>query len=500
MILENLILSLPNEIITIANSNNDRFGASYLVGGAVRDYLDGKSTHDFDFVVERNAAAFARAVADHMDGVFYYLDHERDIARVLIGNGPTQRKFDFARQVGNTLEDDLSQRDFTVNAMALPLKTPFTLIDPLHGKADLKHRFLKVCLPNSMDNEPVRVLRAVRFVTQNLFSLLPETDQAIRNAASKVLSTSPERVRDEIFNILAGERTVEAIRLMDALGILKTVFPELVALKNLNPEMPSRTDTFGHTLFVLDFLERVFESENSNRKDKHANQDLIDQVRSLIYSFQFNWAALLDSQLCYSRSLISLLKFAVLYHDTGKARITPTRLGTVLRFPGHEEASVNQTIIRAQALALSNREIIWLRKLIASHMLPRTLEPNQTNNLSLQLYRIFQSAGPTAPLLACFYTADVFGAYGSALLDSRWKSALECSRLILDAWFNDHERYFNINPFLDGTQIQHLLNIPPTATVGKLRAGLMEAQVAGEVNNVSEAETFLRKLAQIVGN
>jgi poly(A) polymerase len=134
----------------------------YLVGGAVRDLLAGRRTHDLDFAVSGDVRPLARQAADLLNGAFYMLDEERNTARVIFQEDDQRSRMDFAALRSNNLHSDLEGRDFTINAMALDLANPETLLDPLHGAQDLLHKILRICNPHSIEDDPVRILRAVR--------------------------------------------------------------------------------------------------------------------------------------------------------------------------------------------------------------------------------------------------------------------------------------------------------------------------------------------------
>ena len=171
----------------------------------MRDALLGRPVHDLDFAVERNARAAARRVADSLKVAYYPLDVERDTGRVVaIQPDGSRQVMDFALLQGADIYSDLSARDFTINAMALDLRHPDQLIDPLGGAADLRSRQLRLCSATALEDDPVRILRGIRLASSLNYRLLPETLQRLRLALPGLPRVSPERVRDELFRILEG--------------------------------------------------------------------------------------------------------------------------------------------------------------------------------------------------------------------------------------------------------------------------------------------------------
>ena len=158
----------------------------YLVGGAVRDLLLGTPAHDLDFVLAKDSVRLAKAVKKHFRGVWYTLDDEHQTARVILEQGSEEeRVLDFTSFIGATIEEDLSQRDFTINAIAIDLDNIGELIDPLDGRKDLFEKQLRLGNPNSMNSDPLRVLRGVRMVRTH--ELEPETIASMRVATKDLV-------------------------------------------------------------------------------------------------------------------------------------------------------------------------------------------------------------------------------------------------------------------------------------------------------------------------
>ncbi|MBH8571958.1 CCA tRNA nucleotidyltransferase [Nostocaceae cyanobacterium CENA369] len=173
---------------------------AYMVGGAVRDALLGRTREylDLDFVIPSDAVKVARAIARHYQAGFVLLDPERKIARVVFPHATA----DFAQQEGNNLETDLHRRDFTVNAIAYNPHTQ-EIIDPLQGYADLEQRLLRMVSLTNLKDDPLRLMRAYRQAAQLGFTIEPATQSAIRSLASHITHVAAERVRVEIGYLLA---------------------------------------------------------------------------------------------------------------------------------------------------------------------------------------------------------------------------------------------------------------------------------------------------------
>ena len=190
----------------------------YLVGGSVRDALLGRDTMDLDFAVEGSAMALARALSDRVGGALVPLDPERDVARVVVGRGERAEHWDLAGLRAPTLEEDLRARDLTINAIALALWPPHSLVDPTGGRVDLGRGLLRAASGGAFRDDPVRVVRLARFRGELRLPVQPATRRLAIEAAPGLAGASAERLRDELFAILRLDRSASALGYLHRLG------------------------------------------------------------------------------------------------------------------------------------------------------------------------------------------------------------------------------------------------------------------------------------------
>ncbi len=158
----------------------------YLVGGAVRDALLNRETHDLDFVLKRDALKVGREVSNALGAAYFPLDEERETARLILTRPDGSRMWiDFSIFRGIDLDSDLGARDFTINAMAIDIRNPQALLDPLGGASDLRLKVLRACSPTSMSDDPVRILRAIRQAAAFGLKIHPGTLRWMRSAVEK---------------------------------------------------------------------------------------------------------------------------------------------------------------------------------------------------------------------------------------------------------------------------------------------------------------------------
>jgi len=172
----------------------------HLVGGAVRDFVLGRPVNDFDFVVPAQSLELAKKVRQQLHAVGFTLDDERQTGRVILNQSkPNEIILDFVIYTGGSLLEDVKNRDFTINTLLLDLLQPEEVIDLLGGLPDLDAKVLKAASPQSMQLDPLRVLRGIRFKRTFSLEIEPQTESLMRAAAEGLAQISGERIRDELF-------------------------------------------------------------------------------------------------------------------------------------------------------------------------------------------------------------------------------------------------------------------------------------------------------------
>ncbi len=356
-------------------------GNVFLVGGAVRDVILGVKCRDYDFVLDGKSRQIARRVADLLGGDFYPLDEERQVMRVLwYPDAKDTLTLDFSPFQGGTLEADLKNRDFTINAMAVDPANPDHVLDPLGGVADLKNNILKRCRENSILDDPIRAVRAARIAVQLGLSIESQTVGEIREAAGRLGSISAERIRDELFRLMAGRHVSSAFRLLDNLGLLGELFPEIACLKGVEQSRPHTMDVYEHTLACVSRLEELINYFNP-AAESDSLQDLTSaQAFSVLGPYRSAYREHLQERITDDRIRRAILCFAALYHDAGKAVSTRRGADGVLHSYGHETTGARIAMKRSRLLACSNRESEIVERIVKNHMRPNLLRKTTRGN------------------------------------------------------------------------------------------------------------------------
>ena len=466
---------------------------AYLVGGAVRDLLLGRVSHDLDFVVPKDAIAASRRVANALGGGFFTLDPERKTGRVVLTTEANDRYFlDFATFRGPDLESDLRNRDFTINAIAVDIHQLQALIDPLGGARDLHARQLRPCSATSFEDDPLRILRCVRQAVEFELRLLPETRHLLRAALTGLSRISPERVRDELFRILETRKPAVALRALDMLGALVYVLPELDTLKGVAQSPPHTDDVWTHTLNTAQKLADLMDVLQPEHDAKAAANWAMGLVSLRIGRYRQQFNTHLSAAPSPGRSLRALLLLAALYHDVGKPATQKVEEDGRIRFIEHDRLSAQIAHQRGVRLHLSNLEIERLTTIVRQHMRPLLLAQSGETPSRRSIYRFFHHTGSAGVDICLLALADSLATYGAGLPQDVWVHQLEVTRTLLEAWWEQADEKIAPPALLNGHDLMEVFSLPPGPEIGRLLEKIREAQASGEIKERSEALEYAR--------
>lgn len=317
----------------------------FIVGGAVRDSLIGKCFNDLDLVVERNPEGIAKKLAKDLGFAFVELSREFGIYRV--ANPWTV--IDISLQRGGSIEEDLKLRDFTINAMAIPVRSLFEdrayFIDPFLGYVDLKEKRVRAIAEENIVADPLRTLRGYRFFAQGYGLLERKTRKWFAKHAKSLILSAPERILYELELILFTDRAYEAFVLMDEDGVLEVIFPEINPCRNVPQPEYHHLDVWGHMLESLKWAEAIL-------KDPEAYLG-----RSL------------PKDLKEDKDFIISVKLASLFHDLGKG-YTFKQTEERIVFYGHEKVSSDLVVKIVERLRFKRNLGERIALLVKSHMRP----------------------------------------------------------------------------------------------------------------------------------
>ena len=467
----------------------------YLVGGAVRDMLLQRQSPDLDFALPADSLPIARRVANSLKADYVTLDEKREVGRVIVVDEKSRRTFlDFIKfQGGADIESDLRARDFTINSLAYDLQTG-SILDPLDGARDLRARIIRACSATSFDDDPVRILRAVRMAAALNFHIDPQTRKWMKAAAASLDRTSPERLRDELFKMLEGPQPDACLRALDILGVLPHLLPELIELKNVAQPPPHVQDVWLHTLAVLRWLEQILSALRVGY-DPGLTNDLLTGLLSLqLGRFREHLAAHFSEALNPDRSLRGLLFFTALYHDVAKPQTSSLDETGRLRFLGHDEQGARIAAERAGAFHLSNDEIERVQVIIRNHMRFHNhvsrLQGEGRPPSRRAIYRFFRDTGKAGVELVLLGLADTRGTHSHTLTQETWSAALSVARIFLENYWEKPEETVSPPKLLDGHELMAELHLEPGVLIGELLEAVREAQATGKIESREQALDF----------
>jgi putative nucleotidyltransferase with HDIG domain len=472
--------------------------AIHLVGGAIRDALLGKPVHDMDFVLSASALNAARSVANAVGGDFFVLDEDRETGRVIISEpGQPGLHLDFSIQRGDDLASDLQARDFTINAIAIALDKPGVLIDPMKGAADLLNKQLRACLPTSFTDDPVRILRGIRFSIALQLRITPDTLASMKHSSASLIQVSAERIRDELFRILEAPRTSVSLRLMDMLGVLEYTLPELIHLRGLNQSPPHTLDAWEHTLDALKRLASVLDALSGEYNPDTASSLAAGLIALRLGRYRQMISEQMAAELSVGRTQRGLLFLSALYHDIAKPQTLQIDEQQRLRFFEHDRIGAEIVAQRASQLRLSNTEIKYLRLIVRHHMRPVLLANNAGEISPRAIYRYFRDT-ETAGVGVCLLSlADVWATYGAELDQEVWLRQIDVVRKLLDAWWESPKEIVHPPALVNGNDIMAELGLGPGPQVGWILESIREAQSDGQVKDRAQALEYARMLKAV---
>jgi len=465
---------LPGEIrrtLSDLASLLDRDAPAWLLGGAVRDALLGRPVTELDVAVPSGALTLGRALAARTSGAFVALDERRGMGRVV---GPVQ--VDIGDYRAPTLEEDLRARDFTVNALAVPVATlcaegRATVTDATGGLEDLAARRVRLCAPSALDDDPVRALRGVRLALAPGWTLDAAVETAVRAAAPRLAGVAAERIRDEIVALLGDRAAGQGLRMLDGLDVLAVLLPESVAMRATPQPAPHRFDVWEHTLRTVEAVDLVVE-------DLGALAPWGDELRAHL-------AEDLGDRLTRREGL----KLAALLHDVAK----PETLALVedhVRFIGHDRLGAERAAAVARRFRLSGRAGALLARLVRQHLRPMHLARAGIVTRRAR-HRFFRDLGDDARDLLLLALADAAAVRGESPLAVWAGPGGEIVRTLISG-VAEEQALAAEPPLLRGEDIMEAFGLAPGPEVGRLLARAREAQTLGLVTTREAALAHIR--------
>lgn len=448
-----------------------RSEAVWLVGGTLRDALLGRRVADLDLAVDGDPAETARAVARAAGGPAFPLSESFGAWRAL--DGRRRWMCDVSPVRGGAIEEDLLRRDFTVNAMAMPLQGG-ELRDPRGGRRDLDERVLRVLGPDAYAQDPLRPLRLARLATELGMAPDPETEALTRAAAERVRQASPERVWAELRRLVSAPAAIEGLELSSRLGLTAVVLPELEGLRGVEQSHFHHLDVHGHTLEVLAQAMRLEEDLEG------VFGDLAGPLR-----------ALLDEPLGDELTRRQALRFAALLHDIAKPATRTVLGGGRVAFVGHDSVGAELVSAILRRLRAGERVRAFVSGVTRHHLRLGFLVHERPLSRRA-VYAYLSACEPVEVEVTVLTCADRLATRGRNA-EGAIAAHLELARELLSEGLEWRAKGPPAAP-IRGDELARALDLEPGPELGTLLARLREARFAGEVATASEAVELARRL------
>lgn len=459
---------LENPLFELVGKCADQLGVeTYVVGGFVRDLLLKRPSKDLDFVCVGNGMDLAKAVGEELGGL--KVSYFKNFGTAMIKSDDWELEFVGARRESyrkdsrkpvvenGTLLDDQNRRDFTINAMAIAVnKTKFgQLIDPFDGLNDLNRKLIRTPLDPEItfSDDPLRIMRAVRFASQLKFDIESDAFEAISKSAERLSIISQERITEELNKIICSPTPSYGFKLLYHAEILPGIFPELVALKGVETiNNKSHKDNFYHTLQVLDNIAKV-------------SDDL--------------W-----------------LRWAAILHDIAKPKTKRFNKKAGWTFHGHEDKGARMVpeIFKKMKLPL-NEHMKFVQKLVMLHLRPIALVNENITDSAVR--RLLFDSGDDIGGLMMLCRADI-----TSKNNEKVKKYLK-NFTTVEARMEHVEakdKVKNFQPVITGEIIMKTFGIKPSKVIGELKDEIKEAILDGKIkNNIEDAYPLLVTLGKNKG-
>jgi len=462
-------ISLKNPVFRfIADAAEALHYETYAVGGYVRDQLLERDCKDIDFVCVGNGIELAERAAHKIDprlnvtvfknfGTAHFRWHDLDLEFVGARKESYQRDSRKPIVEEGTLQDDQNRRDFTINALAISLNKDNygALIDPFNGVQDLENKLIRTPLDPDItfSDDPLRMMRAIRFASQLNFTIVPETFESIRKNAERIKIISQERITDELNKIILSRVPSVGFKLLEESGLLKIIFPEMVKLKGVEEvEGKGHKDNFYHTLQVLD------------NASKYSND------------LWLRWSAIL--------------------HDIAKPPTKKYIPGEGWTFHGHEVLGSKWVpgIFRRMKLPMGN-EMKTVQKMVFLHMRPIALTKEEITDSALR--RLIFEAGDDIERLLALCEADITSKNREKV--KRYLARFETVREKLKE-VEEKDQVRNFQPPVSGELIMETFGIKPSREIGIIKEEIKEAILEGKIrNDYDEAYAMMLELGEKLG-
>jgi tRNA nucleotidyltransferase/poly(A) polymerase len=477
--LDLLLNSTPiKTVYSLAKKNG---ADAFLVGGSVRDlHITGFLSTDLDFLVTGNARLIAQQFAKVFNGASFCLDKKRAYYRAIRFDDETIATADFSTLLEDDLILNLMSRDFTINSIGISLagvfeKRELTFIDPSNGLNDLGEKKVRTTAPSALRDDPLRILRALRFTLKYHFKLAPSTATQINELKTELLRCPWERIRNEFFLILSQPDSAGSLTQLDRHGILPFLLPECDTMKHLKQNDFNQDSLWNHTLKTVHTTELIL-----TKIDHYFPQ----HAESLRYYFHEERGGDIPRR--------TLLIFAALLHilyHSGQGEM-------IGKLPSNNHTHQLKPIIRkiTRRFKLSRRTEKTITAILTYHTQFATRFPSKSSS-ERPFYRFMKDINGPVPDTLILVLAHALVAGSDPLQDSTTVPDEKTVKVLMNYYFEEFSQKRPV-PLLTGNDILRILDLKPGKKVGDLLEMIKAAEREGTISSKEDALELLSSAVQ----
>lgn len=438
---------------------------TYIVGGSVRDLLLGRTPTDYDIAVTGNPEQFAKKLIAKSNGHFVRLGKPGQmIIRVISGD----LIFDITSLNGTSIEHNLNQRDFTINAIAYDLYKE-KIIDCLGGLQDLASKKVRMVSKDIFKKDPVRLIRAYRIGACLNFEIEAKTGDAIKSDTKLIKNMPGERTRVELFTMLGTSISYLYLSQMAINGLLTAIFPDLERLKGCYPNHYHQFDGFEHTMRAFSHLESIVNDP----------ENMLPDASTKIHQY-------------IDKNRPALIKCAILFHDIGKPLTKTLDRNGKCHFYGHARKSADMARKIGQRLRFSNHERQFIDGIIRNHMKPLSLFTAHDKKSLTQkaIIRFYKKCAEYTPAVLLVAIADTKAKQNK--ISQKGNAFISFLKQMIFEYFYEYQPLGDEPPLITGHDLIHVFGLSPSPLFKKILNLVDDARLTKTINNRSEALELIK--------
>lgn len=470
---------------------------AYVVGGLLRDSILGKETSDIDITVAADVLKITADAASVLGGKPVLMDKMNRVGRVVLDGelfSAEQQYILDLTSFESSIDENLAERDFTVNAMAAGLNqfdgnsNSIQLLDPCSGLDDLVRHVIRSVKDTVFKSDSIRLLRAVRLAAELNFRIEDKTEELIREYSSLLTGVVGERVREELLRFLSVPGSGKLLSYLDELHLLTAVFPEMEQTKGVKQPVEHFWDVYEHSLQTAAAVEFLLKEGDL----EYTSEEVLATV-----PWSDELAQHFNREVSGGSTRKSLLKIAAFLHDVAKPQTKAFDSQGKMRFLGHPKEGAYLAAGMLERLRFSTKEVKLVETMVKHHLRPTQISQHELPTRRA-IYRYFRDTGETGVDILYLSLADHMATRGPELNITNWQEHTKLVDYVLSK-YREQEEIISPPKLVDGHDLINIFGMKPGPEMGVILESVREAQASGELVTRQEALAFVEKQVSFPG-